>query len=710
MSAKRFSTFEGVFTPCLLSILGVIMYLRLGFVVGSIGLGGALMIIVLANLITLATALSMSSVVTNIRIGAGGAYSIITKSLGLEAGGAIGIPLYISQAISIAFYVTGFSECWQFIFPQHNPLLISLIVWLLILIVSYSSTELAFKIQYVIMAVVAVSIVSILLGKGHGLPVSSVWDGFSLENFWGVFAIFFPAVTGILAGASMSGELKAPKISIPKGTLWAIGVSFCIYILLTIWFFRQVPLAILKSNMQIALDLGRWKWAVIAGIMGATLSSALAMAVGSPRILLALGRHSILPFASVFSRVNKRNEPTPAILFTALVSLATLLLGSLNQIAGLLTMFFLITYGMINVTVLIEESIGIASFRPTFRVAKSIPFIGSLGCIGIMFLIDARFSVMAIMVIVGIYLFLLKRCPRIYAPDVRSGLLVYLAEQFAKAANRLPYYPKIWKPNLLVPVGDVKNFTRVIPLIQSIVMPTGRVTMLKVTEKSASGSASKDYQREQLLGSLKLFKEENIFVETAVVEASEILSGTVAVMQALKNLFFPPNTLFYVLEDKKEGVSSSADKGIIDEASKEDLGIIVLRYHQMIGLGQKEIINLWIRRQSPNINLAILIALQLERNWEGRIRLIQVVEFEEDREESYAYLSKLKNVMRLSLDGDVQVLVGKFMEVIKDPPPADINIFGMGESPDIDMIYNVADSSPTSILFLRDSKHASALA
>jgi len=119
MSTKRFSTFEGVFTPCLLSILGVIMYLRLGFVVGSVGFGGALLIIGFANLITLFTALSMSSVVTNIRIGAGGAYSIITKSLGLEAGGAIGIPLYIAQAISIAFYIAGFSECWYFIFPQQ---------------------------------------------------------------------------------------------------------------------------------------------------------------------------------------------------------------------------------------------------------------------------------------------------------------------------------------------------------------------------------------------------------------------------------------------------------------------------------------------------------------------------------------------------------------------------------------------------------------
>jgi len=268
MSTKRFSTFEGVFTPCILSILGVIMYLRLGFVVGNIGLGGALSIIVLANLITLATALSMSSVVTNIRIGTGGAYSIIAKSLGLEVGGAIGIPLYISQAISIAFYVTGFAECWYFIFPQHDVLTVSLTVWFLLLIVSYASTKLAFRIQYIVMAFIAASIVSVFFGKGQAVETVTLWDQFSAENFWAMFAIFFPAVTGILAGASMSGELKDPKVSIPKGTLWAIGVSFCIYVTLAVWLAVQVPLDGLRTNTQIIIDLGRWQWLVIAGIMG----------------------------------------------------------------------------------------------------------------------------------------------------------------------------------------------------------------------------------------------------------------------------------------------------------------------------------------------------------------------------------------------------------------------------------------------------------
>jgi len=709
MSTKRFSTFEGVFTPCLLSILGVIMYLRLGFVVGSVGFGGALLIIGFANLITLFTALSMSSVVTNIRIGAGGAYSIISKSLGLEAGGAIGIPLYIAQAISIALYIAGFSECWYFIFPQHSMLLVSLIVWLLILIVSYISAKLASKIQYIVLAVIAASIVSIMLGGGGETIPINAWDQFSVKSFWPAFALFFPAVTGILAGASMSGELKEPRVSIPKGTIWAIVVSFCIYALLAYWFATQVPLAVLRTNTLIAIDLGRWHWLVIAGIMGATLSSALVMTVSSPRILLALGKHSILPFSSVFGHVNKRGEPVVAILFTALISLITILMGTLDQIASLLTMFFLITYGMINMAVFIEESIGITSFRPTFRISRFFPLFGTIGCISVMFLINSEFSLIAIVIIVGIYLLLLRRSSHTYAPDVRSGLLVYLAEQFAKAASRLPYYPKIWKPNLLVPVRNLDHFSQIIPLIQSIVTPAGRVTIFKVLEKKEHGESSKKGLQQALEQNVFPIKDKNIFVETTVVEATEILSGTITIMQTVNGMFFPPNTLFYPLDGDDAG-ESAQDKGIIEEASKEGLGIIVSKYNKKIGLSQERVVNLWIRRQSPNINLAILVALQLAKNWQGMVRLIQVVDQENEQEEARAYLLKLKNLMRMPLDGEIKIMIGSFMDCVSEAPPADINIFGMAENSDIDQIHKVADTIHTSILFLRDSKHESALA
>ena len=151
--------------------------------------------------------------------------------------------------------------------------------------------------------------------------------------------------------------------------------------------------------------MGRWQSLVIAGTMGATLSSALAMFVGAPRILLALGKHAVFPFSSSFAFLNKKGEPTTAILLTALISLLTLLNGSLNQIASLLTMFFLITYGIINLTVLIEQVIGIPSYRPSLRIPKVIPrFLGSVGCLMMMFLINVKFSFIA-MIIINSYLF-----------------------------------------------------------------------------------------------------------------------------------------------------------------------------------------------------------------------------------------------------------------------------------------------------------------
>jgi len=434
------------------------------------------------------------------------------------------------------------------------------------------------------------------------------------------------------------------------------------------------------------------------------------MAVSSPRILLALGKNSIVPLSSVFRRVNKRGEPTAAILFTALVALMTIFLGSLNQIAGLLTMFFLITYGMINMTVLIEESIGIASFRPTMRIPRIIPFLGSIGCVSIMFLVDAQFSILAILAIVMMYVVLLKRQPAVHAPNIRSGLLVFLAEWFAKSASRLPYYPKIWKPNLLVPVGNLENFSRILPLIQAVTSPAGRLTAFKVFEGAGCEKNSKADWQKQLTACVAPMKDKGIFVETAVVEASETLSGTITIMQTVNGMFFPPNTLFYTLEGDEGSQNNMKHQGIIDEASKEGLGIVVLKHNEKIGMGQERIVNLWIRRQSPNINLAILIALQSEKNWDGLVRLVQVVDQDHQQAEARAYLVKLRNIMRMSPDVVEDVIVGRFKDIIKEAPPADINIFGMGETPDIAMIYEVAESIQTSILFLRDSKHESALA
>ncbi|MFN2168294.1 MAG: amino acid permease, partial [Anaerolineae bacterium] len=430
---NRFGTFAGVFTPTLLTILGVIMYLREGWVVGNAGLVGAWGIIGLALAITALTGLSMSSITTNIRIGAGGAFSIISQSLGLEVGGSIGIPLYLSQGLAVAMYIFGFREGWQSIFPSHPALLVDLLTFAVVFAIALISAGLAFRIQYVIMAIVFASLVSVLgtvftgalqvqptlFGQFPGAPPS-----FTGTTFWGVFAVFFPAVTGIMAGANMSGELKDPRRSIPVGTLAAIALSGVIYLGLAYWLARVATTDELVSNYTVMIDHSLWPPIVLAGLLGATFSSALASLVGAPRILQALSIHGVVPGSRFLSRQTPEGEPRHAMWLTGGIVLAALFLRDLNAIAPLITMFFLITYAVINVVVFTEQSLGLISFRPQLRVPRIVPLLGAAGCLFAMFIIAPAVSLVAVVLVLAFYFVLLRRQLRAPFGDLRSGLFV----------------------------------------------------------------------------------------------------------------------------------------------------------------------------------------------------------------------------------------------------------------------------------------------
>ena len=407
-SPKKFDTFGGVFTPTLLTILGVIMYLRLGWVVGNAGLLGAWLIIIVSFLITLCTALSMSSITTNIRIGAGGAYAIISQSLGLEVGGSLGIPRYISQGLAVTMYIFGFREGWLSIFPQHSPFLIDIIVFIILFGIAYKSAELAIKTQFFIMGIIILSLITIVFASYYGsmqIPTEvaarwgtfrgSVENGFSGVGFWVVFAVFFPAATGIMAGANMSGELENPRHSIPKGTLWAIGVSFVIYMVLAYWIARSASEQELLSNYNIMLERSFWPPAMIAGLLGATFSSALASILGSSRILFAMGQHRVLPKGKWLAFQDDLGQPRNAMIVTGILIFGSMLLRDLNAIAPLVTMFFLVTYAMLNVVVIIEQRLGLISFRPIFSVNKYIPWVGLIGSLFAMFIINPTVSLVS---------------------------------------------------------------------------------------------------------------------------------------------------------------------------------------------------------------------------------------------------------------------------------------------------------------------------
>ncbi len=718
---KRFGTFDGVFVPTILTIIGVILYLRLGWVVGHVGLLGAFLIIILAHISTITTGLAMASMTTNVKIGDGGFYSILSRSLGLEIGGAIGISLYISQTLSIALYIIGFTEIWVSLFPQHPAKLVSSVVLLLILILSIVNAKIAIKSQYIILTIIALSLISFFMGEKDTSVHIVLWNAHPSLSFWEVFAVFFPAVTGISAGAALSGELKDPRKNIPIGMLFAIGIGFVIYIAVALWLGISAAPSHLLSDNLIFEKIARWRWPVIGGIMGATLSSAIGSILGAPRILMALGQDRIIPFYKIWAWRSKNGEPRYSLLFTAIIVEISILLWDLNSIAPLLTMFFLITYSMINLATYIEKTIGITSFRPSFKIPSVITLIGGVWCLLTMFLIDSLFAAISIVLIVIFYVIQVRRGHKTLWGDVRGAMFTAIAEWALKVSAKMPKTPKNWKPNLMIPVEDPKKWEGIMRFVKDIVYPKGtlRVFSIKAYERELPLRIShlidfffkhgerdeRDFRvkgvkelKKELAQLVEPIKKEGIFTTAMVIESENFLEGINIVTQVMKGMFFPPNIMFLTMsEDKRK---DDRLEQLIAIAIKESIGLLILGLNKSVMFKNKKVVNLWIRDKSPNQNLATLVSLEIFKEW-GKLRLIRVTDSEEKLEFERDDLKRIVEEQRLPLKSELVVMVGTFWEKLNDTPPADINIFGISGEMRVENMHRIVELTGTTCLFAK---------
>jgi amino acid transporter len=707
---KTFGTFGGVFTPTLLTILGVIMYLRLGWVVGNAGLLGAWLIIIISFLITLTTALSMASITTNIRIGAGGAYAIISQSLGLEVGGSLGIPRYISQGLAVTMYIFGFREGWLSIFPHHSAFAIDIIVFLVIYGIAYKSADLAIRTQYIIMAVIVASLIVIVIAAYTGSMQNSTvdvlkWGEFPGSDFWLVFAVFFPAATGIMAGANMSGELKDPRKSIPIGTLWAIGVSFVIYMGLAYWIARSASVDELLGDYNIMINKSFFPPLVIAGVLGATFSSALASMVGSSRILFAMGVHGVLPAGNWLAKTDKTGQPRNAMLVTGTMVFATMLLRELNAVAPLVTLFFLITYAMLNIVIIIEQNLGLISFRPLFSVPRFVPWIGLVTSVIAMFIINPTLSLFSVAVVVVVYGILSQR--KLITPfeDVRSGLFVSFAEWAAKHTSMITHrQERAWKPNLLIPISDPRSVKGIFSFLRNVAFPKGSIKLLGIASEAESSELT-----QQINDLAQAFQKRKVFSSWAVIRTGNFAEGVNLANQAYRGSFFKPNIVFLNLQDK-ESYEQDFLK-IVHESTRLKLGLMVYCQHPKSGLGQRQEINVWIRNRSPhwqiswdigNLDLSILVAYKLKKNWDATIRLVTVVDDQEQEIQARHFMTELIDLARLPKT-EILVHVGVFNEFINNAPNADLNIFGLVPEPDFKFMEKMLDKTRTTCLFIKDS-------
>jgi len=406
----KLGTFSGVFTPSILTILGLILFLKMGYVVGSAGLGRALLIILLANSISVLTSISLSAVATNLRVKQGGDYYLISRTLGVRYGGALGIVLFLAQSVSIAFYAVGFGEVLASVLAVEGewwPQVIAAGAVACLFALAWLGTDWATRFQYVVMVVLFAGIVSFYAGAFPAWDVSQLRLNFAPaggQSFWLLFAIFFPAVTGFTQGVSMSGDLKQPGRSLPLGTFLAVGVSIAIYFSAALLFAAARPGAALMAGDTAAMsEVSLFPWLVNAGAIAACLSSALASFLGAPRILQSLAGDRVFPVLNAFAVGHgPANNPRRGVLLSAAIALVTVGLGNINAIAPVVSMFFLISYGLLNYATYTEAKASSPSFRPRFRFFHArLSLLGALGCLGVMLAINPTAGAIAAVVLIS---------------------------------------------------------------------------------------------------------------------------------------------------------------------------------------------------------------------------------------------------------------------------------------------------------------------
>ncbi|MEM8545351.1 MAG: Na-K-Cl cotransporter, partial [Cyanobacteria bacterium P01_H01_bin.119] len=633
-----------------------------------------------------------------------GAYYMISRSLGIETGGAVGIPLYFAQALSVALYTIGFAESLVEIFPGLNQTLVALVTTVLVTLLALKSADLAIKAQYVIMAAIALSLVSLVLGSViEPTPLATVETPGSIVGpaiapevetpgsvgFWAVLAVFFPAVTGIMSGVNMSGDLKDPRRAIPVGTLAAIGVGYLIYMGIPLLLEARADANLLIAEPLLMRRMALWGGAILLGVWGATLSSALGSILGAPRVLQALARDGILPkrLRWLGNGNGPNDEPRLGTLFSLGIALAVVSLGDLNLIAPVLTMFFLTTYMVLNVAAGIEGFLQSPSFRPTFRVHWAISLIGAIGCLAVMFLINAVATVAAALIVAGIYLWLERRELQSTWGDVRQGMWMTLMRMGLYNVRKTPD-TKNWRPHLLVFSGAPTKRWRLIEFAAAFTHNRGLITVASVLP---SGSRSLAQQEGMEATIQEYLSKQGIQAMVRLVTAPEIYTGAEILVEAYGIGHLVPNTV--LLGDTENPASRDRYCALIAKCHQAKRNVIILRnpsehLNPLSSLSPLRIakrrIDVWWGGLQDNGGLMLILAYLLRTSfqWMGsEVRLKLVVPNQTAADAAKENLENLVKGLRIGATSQVIVAEGRsFDEILQSSSKnADLVFLGLAK-------------------------------
>ncbi len=663
LQPRKYGAFSGVFTPSILTILGVIMYMRLGWVVGQSGLIITIGIILLAHVISVSTGLSISSIATDKKIKVGGIYYMLSRSLGLPIGGSIGITIFIGTAFSIALYIIGF--CENFLGIETISRLTGLepsiesyrIVGTLILtflaIIAFISTSIAIKAQFFILGAIALSLVSVFLGfylmdPAEMEPVSLLpaESGVSMIT---VFAIFFPAVTGFTAGVAMSGDLKNPKSNIPAGTLIAILVGLLVYLALATGIAFFVNREILLSDMNYLMRMAWFSPLVIAGIWGATLSSALGGILGAPRILQAISKDRITP--KVFGKgFGVNNEPRTALLLTFVIAEMGIMIGELDVVASIVTMFYIAAYGFINLAFALEKWAS-TDFRPSFKISMWIGIIGFIACFAVMFKLDTVAMIVAMLVLAAIYYYIKRKKLALDYGDVWQSVWSAIIRSILKRIETRGLEERNWRPNIILFSGGSGNRPHLLQLGKDLAGKRGLLSNFDLVLNKSAKVLLKKHQ--QVVENDEKALDEGFF--TRKHECKDVYEGIEVISSTYGFSGVEPNTV--LMGWGRQTQDPDRFVRMIKTLSDLDLNILMVDYDKDLSFGKKQVIDIWCRGGGNNctLMLSLIKFLWLSEDWKNaQARILIINPINDEKEKLIKDAEKV--LEKLRMDAEIKVM------------------------------------------------------
>ncbi|MCB0554581.1 MAG: amino acid permease [Phaeodactylibacter sp.] len=759
--ARKFGT-APVFFTAISTILGAVMFLRFGFAVGQVGLAGTFILILIGHAVTIPTAMAIGEIATNQKVEGGGEYYIMSRSFGLVIGSSIGIALYFSQAISVAFYIIAFAEAFTSLFEylRANYDLHPSLEWLLTMkqtvsipalflltaIVLTKGADLGVKTLYFVVATLFISLLAFFAGRtdyerGHGLDLFATianqeedtrpaFDTATLPliadtaannypnpnvpqlrpaeptrpsapertpletySFFAVFAIIFPAFTGMTAGVGLSGDLKNPSKSLPLGTLSATLIGMVIYLLIAYKLSISASPEALADTSRVVMAEIAWQgyWLIPVGLAAATISSAIGSILVAPRTLQAIARDRLLPSRSINYWVSqgrgKNDEPYNATVITVAIAFFFIMLGELNAVASIISMFFMVTYGSLCLISFLQHFAADPSYRPTFRSRWYISLFGALACFGLMFFMNPGYAFLAILMMVGFYLMASH-----YNPEKKNLAVIFQGVIFQVSRQLQVFLQKAekekaisWRPSAVCISEHSFDRMAAFDMLRWISQRYGFGTYIH----RINGYLSKSTHQESKEAKERLIKiaeasKSNVYIDTLI---SPSYTSAVAQTIQLPGISGTENNLLLVEFSKlqPDNLPDIIDNFKLIKSVEFDLVILATTER---GYGLKQSIHIWITSNDyENANQMILLAYIIlgHREWRRGIIKIFALYPEEICDEERIRLYSLIEAGQLPISShNIEVIprkqdVDSHVIINQNSKDADLTIIGFRE-------------------------------